>query len=62
MSKDKCRMTRKRFTKKLAAKHGLQVREVSDMVRRDVVEPAKRRQEAWQTAKHRYYAEKEARR
>ncbi len=62
MSKDKCRMTRRRFVKKLAAKHGLQVREVRDMVRRDVVNPLKRRQEAWQTAKHRYDAEREVHR
>ena len=47
MSKDKYRMTRKRIEKKLAAKCG--------------VNPLKRRQEAWQTAKHRY-AQQEVRR
>ena len=54
MSKDKYRMTRKRIEKKLAAKYGVQVREV------DVVNPLKRRQEAWQTAKYRY-AQREVR-
>ena len=33
MSKDKCRMSRKRFCKKAAGKHGVQVQEVRDMVR-----------------------------
>ena len=37
MSKDKCKMTRKRFEKLMAGRHGVQLRE-----------------EAWQTAKHRY--------
>ena len=53
MSKDKCRMTRKRFIKKLAAKHGVQVREVHDLVMHDMVNPLKRMQEDHQTAKHR---------
>lgn len=57
MSKDKYRMTRKRIEKKLAAKCGVQVREV---IMKDVVNPLKRRQEAWQTAKHRY-AQREVR-
>ena len=61
MSKDRCRMTRKRFVKKMAAKHGLQVREVRDMVHNDVVDPAKRMQEEYQTEKHRY-AQREVRR
>lgn len=56
MSKDKYRMTRKRIEKKLAAKCGVQVREVHE-----VINPLKRRQEAWQTAKHRY-AQQEVRR
>lgn len=54
MSKDKYRMTRKRIEKKLAAKCGVQVREVHEVIMKDVVNPLKRRQEAWQTAKHRY--------
>lgn len=58
MSKDKYRMTRKRIEKKLAAKCGVQVREV---IMKDVVNPLKRRQEAWQTAKYRY-AQREVRR
>lgn len=49
MSKDKCGMTRKRFEKLMAGRHGVQLREVHDMV-----DPKKRREEAWQTAKHRY--------
>lgn len=54
MSKDKCKMTRKRFEKLMAGRHGAQLREVHDMVSRDIVDPQKRREEAWQTAKHRY--------
>ena len=50
MSKDKYRMTRKRIEKKLAAKCGVQVREVHEVIMKDVVNPLKRRQEAWQTA------------
>lgn len=46
MSKDKCKMTRKRFEKLMAGRH--------DMVSRDMVDHKKRREEAWQTAKHRY--------
>ena len=53
MSKDKCRMSRKRFCKKKAAgKHGVQVQEVRDMVREERVNPLKRRQEKIATAKH----------
>lgn len=51
MSKDKCKMTRKRFEKLMAGRHGVQLR---DMVSRDMVDPKKRREKAWQTAKHRY--------
>ena len=47
--------------KKLAAKCGVQVREVHEVIMKDVVNPLKRRQEAWQTAKHRY-AQQEVRR
>lgn len=54
MSKDKCKMTRKRFEKLMAGRHGVQLREVHDMVSRDMVNPKKRREEAWRTAKHRY--------
>ena len=54
-------MTRKRIEKKLAAKYGVQVREVHDVIMKDVVNPLKQRQEAWQTAKHRY-AQQEVRR
>lgn len=38
-----------------------QVREVHEVIMKDVVNPLKRRQEAWQTAKHRY-AQQEVRR
>lgn len=54
MSKDKCGMTRKRFEKLMAGRHGVRLREVHDMVSRDMADPKKRREEAWQTAKHRY--------
>ena len=53
MSKDKCKMTRKRFKKLMAGRQGVQLREVHDMVSRDMVDPKKRREEAWQTATHR---------
>ena len=53
MSKDKCRMTRKRIESLLAAKHGVQVREVHDLIMHDVVNPLKRMQEEYQTEKHR---------
>ena len=42
MSKDKCRMSRKRFCKKAAGKWGVQVQEVRDMVREEWVDPLKR--------------------
>lgn len=61
MSKDKYRMTRKRVEKKLAATYGVQVREVHEVIMKEVVNPLKRRQEAWQTAKYRY-AQREVRR
>lgn len=53
MSKDKCRMSRKRFCKKAAGKHGVQVQEARDMVREEWVDPLKRRQEKIVSAKHR---------
>lgn len=52
MSKDKCRMSRKRFCKKAAGKHGVQVQEVRDIVREERVNPLKRRQEKRASAKH----------
>ena len=61
MSQDKYRMTRKRVEKKLAARYGVQVREVHEVIMKDVANPLKRRQEAWQTAKYRY-AQREVRR
>mgnify|MGYP000383354988 CR=1 FL=1 len=53
MSKDKRKITRKRFCRLLAAKIGSQVPEVRDMVRRVMVQPALREQERQQTEKHR---------
>ena len=53
MSKDKRKITRKRFCRLLAAKIGSQVPEVRAMVRRVMVQPALREQERQQTEKHR---------
>lgn len=53
MSKDKCRMSRKRFCKKAAGKWGVQVQEVRDMVREERVDPLKRLQERRNAEKHR---------
>lgn len=53
MSKDKCRMSRKRFCKKAAGRFGGQVPEARDIVRKNLVDPLKRRQEKIVTAKHR---------
>lgn len=53
MSKDKRKITRKRFCKLLAAKIGSQVQEIRDVVRRAMVQPALREQERQQTEKHR---------
>lgn len=53
MSKDKCRMSRKRFCKKAAGKHGVQVQKVRDMVREEWADPLKRLQEKRASAKHR---------
>ena len=49
MSKDKRKITRKRFCRLLAAKSGLQVKEIRDVVRRVMVQPALREQEQQQT-------------
>ena len=53
MSKDKTRITRKRYCKLLAATNGLQVQECRDMVRKALVEPILRAQEKMHTAQHR---------
>lgn len=53
MSKDKGRMSRKRISKKIAGRFGRQVPEVRDIVRKNLVDPLKRRQEKIVTAKHR---------
>lgn len=53
MSKDKGRMSRKRISKKIAGRFGGQVPEVRDIVRKNLVDPLKRRQEKIVTAKHR---------
>lgn len=42
MSKDKGRMSRKRFCKKAAGKWDVQVQEVRDIVREERVDPLKR--------------------
>lgn len=46
-------MSRKRFCKKAAGKHGVQVQEVRDMVREERADPLKRLQEKRASAKHR---------
>lgn len=53
MSKDKGRMSRKRISKKIAGRFGGQAPEVRDIVRKNLVDPLKRRQEKIATAKHR---------
>lgn len=53
MSKDKRKITRKRFCRLLAVKTGSQVQEIRDVVRRAMVQPALREQERQQTEKHR---------
>ena len=53
MSKDKRKITRKRFCRLLAAKSGLQVQEIRDMVRRAMVQPVLLVQEWQQTENHR---------
>lgn len=54
MSKNKRTMTRKRFTKLIAANFGLQVPETRDLVMRGVVYRKKRDQERYNIAKHQY--------
>lgn len=51
MSKDTHRLTRKRFERLMAAKCGVQVREMHDMVMANVVNPLKRMQEKHQSEK-----------
>jgi len=51
--RDRLRMSRKRFCKKAAGKHGVQVQEVRDMVREEWADPLKRLQEKRASAKHR---------
>ena len=53
MSKDKRKITRKRFCRLMAAKSGLQVQEIRDVVRRAIVQPELREQERQQPEKHR---------
>lgn len=52
MSKNKRKMTRKRFTKLIAANFGLQVPETRDLVMRGVVYRKKRDQERDNMEKH----------
>ena len=52
MSKDKCKLTRKRFVKLLAGTKGLQVQEVRDAVRYAIVR-MQRAQEQSNREKHR---------
>lgn len=52
MSKNKRKMTRKRFTKLIAANFGLQVPETRDLVMRGVVYLKKRDQERYNMEKH----------
>nr|DAL33345.1 MAG TPA_asm: hypothetical protein [Caudoviricetes sp.] len=53
MSKDKCKMTRKRFVKLMAGDEKVQVREMQDIVFRNLVNPGKRKQEQRNREKHR---------
>lgn len=53
MSKDKTRITRKRYCKLLAADWKMQAREVRDVVRRVLITPGQRAQEKMHTAQHR---------
>lgn len=52
MSKNKRKMTLKRFTKLIAANFGLQVPEIRDFVMRGVVYRKKRDQERFNMEKH----------
>ena len=53
MSKDKCKITRKRFVKLMVGSNKVQVREMQDMVFRVLVDPLKRKQEKCNREKHR---------
>ena len=53
MSKNKKKVTRKRFCRLLAVRSGLQVQEIRDVVRRVRVQLELREQERQQTEKHR---------
>ena len=53
MSKDKTRITRKRFCKLLQADRNMQAREVRDVVRRVLIPTTIRAQEKRHTAQHR---------
>lgn len=52
MSKDKCKMTRKRFVKLMVGDNKAQAREMRDMVFRVLVDPGKRKQEQRNREKH----------
>ena len=53
MSKNKCKMTRKRFVKLMVGDNKVQAREMRDMVFRVLVDPVKRMQEQRTQEKHR---------
>lgn len=53
MSKDKCKMTRKRFVKLMVGSDEVQMREMRDKVFRILVDPVKRKQEQRNREKHR---------
>lgn len=53
MSKDKDKITRKRFVKLMVGNNEVQAREMRDMVFRVLVDPVKRKQEQRNREKHR---------
>lgn len=53
MSKNKCKITRKRFVKLMVGDNKVQAREMRDMVFRVLVDPVKRMQEQRNREKHR---------
>ena len=53
MSKDKSKITRKRFVKLMVGDNKVQAREMRDMVFRVLVDPVKRMQEQRNREKHR---------
>lgn len=53
MSKNKCKMTRKRFVKLMVGDNKVPAREMRDMVFRVLVDPVKRMQEQRNREKHR---------